>query len=127
MNKEKLKWYERQRIWCGLPWTFTTYGLSEDRIFVNKGFLNTKECEVRLYRILNVNLSRNIIQKIFGLSTIHIDSNDKDLSCFDIKNIKKGDEIKELISNLVEEERIRNKVSSREFMSGDDDDDDIDI
>lgn len=125
MNKKNLLWYDRKRTWFGLPFTFTKYGLTEDRMFVEQGFLNLKEYEVRLYRIMNVNLTRNFLQRIFGLGTIHIDSNDKDLKCFDIKNVKRSEAVKEMISNEVEEERIRNRVSSREYMSGDDDHDDI--
>lgn len=118
MNKKNLKWYDRKRLWCGLPWTFTKYGMDEGRLFVESGFLNTKEEEVRLYRVLNISLSKNLIQRIFGLGTIHIDSTDLDLKCVALKNIKNSDEIKELISARVEEERIRNRVSAREFMSG---------
>lgn len=121
MNKEGLNWYGRKRIWCGLPWTFTKYGVSDDRIFVEYGLLNLKEYEVRLYRIVNINLTRNLLQRIFGLGTIHVDSNDKDLKCFDIKNVKDSINVKEMISESVERERARNRVSSREYMSGGDD------
>lgn len=117
MKKEKMKWYSRMHLWCGLPWTFTKYGMSEDRLFVEKGLLNTSEQEVRLYRIMNVSLKRTLIQKIFGMGTIHIDSSDKDLSCFDIINVKNSEEVKEMISDQVERERVRNRVSAREFMS----------
>lgn len=117
-----LNWKDRKRIWCGLPWTFTKYGLSDDRFFVEQGLFTTREYDVRLYRILNISLSRTLIQKIFGLGTIHIDSTDKDLSCFDIKNIKNSEEVKELISEAVEKERVRNRVSSREFLIDSDDD-----
>lgn len=128
MKKDMLKWYDRKRIWCGLPWTFTKYGMSEDRLFVEKGFFNSQEQEVRLYRILNVNLKRTFFQKIFGLGTIHIDSSDKDLGNFDIINIKKSYDVKELISQTVESERIRNRVTAREYMSDnyDNDSDDHD-
>lgn len=124
MNKNNLKWYERKRLWCGLPWTFTRYGLSDDRLFVESGFLSIKEYEVRLYRVVNVNMSRNILQRLFGLGTIHIDSNDRDLKCFDLKNVKDCEAVKEMISNAVEDERIRNRVSSREYMSVEEEDDD---
>jgi uncharacterized membrane protein YdbT with pleckstrin-like domain len=123
--KQDFKWNERKRIWCGLPWTFTKYGMNDDRIFVRKGFLNIKETEVRLYRILNISISRSFIQRIFGLGTIHIDSTDHDLKCFELKNIKHSEEIKEMISESVEEERSRNRVSSREFMSGSGEGDDM--
>ena len=72
--KPDFKWNERKRIWCGLPWTFTKYGMNDDRIFVRKGFLNIKETEVRLYRILNISISRSFIQRIFRLGTIHIET-----------------------------------------------------
>ena len=81
MKKENLIWYDRKRLWCGLPWTFTKYGMDEGRLFVETGFLNTREEEVRLYRILNISLSRSLVQRIFGLGTIHIDSTDMDLGC----------------------------------------------
>lgn len=45
MKKENLIWYERKRLWCGLPWTFTKYGMDEGRLFVETGFLNTREEE----------------------------------------------------------------------------------
>lgn len=126
MNKDILKWYERKRIWCGLPWTFTKYGISEDRIFVETGLFTTKLCDTRLYRILNTSMSRSLIQKIFRLGTIHVDGTDKDLGCFDIKNIKGCAQVKDLLDELIEAERIRNKVIVREFIHDDEDCDAID-
>lgn len=126
MKKDNLKWYDRRRIWCGLPWTFTRYGMSEDRLFVERGFLSVKEYEIRLYRILNINLSRSLIQRIFGLGTIHIDSTDRDLACFDIVNVKNCQEVKEMISEAIEKERLRNRVSSREYMADGDHEEDLD-
>lgn len=129
MNKTNLKWYDRKRIWCGLPWTFTKYGLSDDRLFVETGFFTTNNYDVRLYRIMNTSMSRTLLQKIFGLGTIHIDGTDKDLGCFDLKNVKNCEEVKELLDQAVEEERIRNKVVVREYASDadgiDDETDDI--
>ena len=128
MKKESMIWYDRKRLWCGLPWTFTKYGMDEGRLFVETGFLNTKEEEVRLYRILSISLSKNIIQRIFGLGTIHIDSTDLDLKCLKITNIKDSDHVKEMLSEKVEEERMRNRVSAREFMNhGEDGDADEDF
>lgn len=122
MKKENLIWYDRKRLWCGLPWTFTKYGMDEGRLFVETGFLNTREEEVRLYRILNISLSRSLVQRIFGLGTIHIDSTDMDLGCVKLINVKNCDSVKEMISNKVEEERLRNRVSAREFLSHGDED-----
>ena len=123
MHKENLKWYDRKRLWCGLPWTFTKYGLSEDRLFVETGFFTTKHYDARLYRIMNTSMSRTLIQKIFGLGTIHIDGTDKDLGCFDLVNVKNCEAVKEMLDTAVEEERIRNKVMVREYVADTDEDD----
>ena len=112
-----LIWSDRRRLWCGLPWTFTTNRLTEDRLFVKSGFLNLREDEVRLYRIKDLVLRRSLLQRMFGLGTIQIISSDSSLSNFELSNIKRSGEVKEQLSTLVEEERQRKKVSSREFIS----------
>lgn len=109
-------WKDRKRNALGLPWTFTKYSLSENRLFVESGLLKTVENEVRLYRILDLSLSRTLSQKIFGIGTIKVSSADKTLGDFEIKNIKKPDKVKEDLSRLVEENREKKRVSGREYM-----------
>ena len=58
-------WKARKRTWFGLPWTFTVYTLTEDKILIESGLFTSKQDEVRLYRIMDVSLTRNLIQKIF--------------------------------------------------------------
>ena len=120
-------WKDRKRTFCGLPWSFTKYMLTEDRLFISRGFFTVKEDEVRLYRIMDLSLERKLWQRLFGLGTIKCCSADKTLGDFEIKNIKDSKNVKEMISELVEEERSRKRVSSREYISHDmDDDDDVD-
>ena len=116
MEKEVL-WSDRRRLWCGLPWTFTVYSMTEDRLFIKRGLFNLREDEVRLYRIKDLGLERNLIQRMFGLGTIRVVSSDSSLGNFDLTNVKNSSDVKEQLSRLVEEERQRKKVSSREFIS----------
>lgn len=109
-------WSDRKRLWCGLPWTFTVYSLSNDRLFVKSGLLSTREDEVRLYRILDISLKRTLLQRIFGLSTIELHTSDKTLGNFNLVNIKKGHDVKETLSQLVEEVRTEKRVTNREYM-----------
>ena len=113
-------WKDRKRTLFGLPWPFTKYSLSDDRLFISTGFLSTKEDEVRLYRIMDISLKRTLGQRIFGLGTIKCCSADKTLGDFEIKNIKKSKDVKELLSEMVENERNRKKVTSREFIDHED-------
>ena len=114
---EKELWSDCKRVvfFC-LPLSFTKYRLTTNRLFVNTGFLTQREDEVRLYRITDVSLSRTLMQRVFGLSTIHCNSSDKTLGNFDIINIKDGEEVKEILSQSVERERIARRVSTRENM-----------
>ena len=118
-------WKDRKRIFFGLPWTFTKYSLSEDRLFISTGFFSVKEDEVRLYRIMDVSLERKLWQRMCGLGTIKCCSADKTMGDFEIKNIKKSREVKEMLSNMVEDERTKKKVSSREFMDHERDEFDV--
>ena len=119
-------WRERKRNFLGLPWTFTVYGFSEDRLFIKNGILSTREDEVRLYRITDVSLYRSLWQRIIGLGTIRVYSADQSLRDFEIKNIPDCENVKEQLSCLVEKERQNKRVTSREFM-GDAEDDGEDI
>lgn len=124
---EKELWSDRKRVlFFGLPLSFTTYRLTSNRLFINSGLLTQTQDEVRLYRITDVSLSRTLMQRIFGLSTIHCNSSDKTLGNFDIINVKDGENVKELLSQSVEQERIARRVYTRENMVDAIDDDDVD-
>lgn len=126
MRRENMLWSERKRNALGLPWTFTVYGLAEDRLFIKSGMLTVHEDEVRLYRVLDLTLSRSLWQRLLGLGTIHVVSSDKTMKNFDIVNIRRSQDVMEQLSELVEKERDHKRVSSREFMSSSQDEDDLD-
>ena len=122
-----LLWKDRKRIVFGLPWTFTKYMLTEEKLLVETGFLNKREEEIRLYRILDLTLRRPFGQRLWGLGTIHVCSADKSSPEFDIKRIRSARAVKELLSDQVESERERKRISGREYMSADDDGDDPEL
>lgn len=113
-------WSDRKRTLFGLPLSFTKYRLTEDRLFIEKGFLSKKEDEVRLYRILDLSLNRSLGQRIFGVGTIHCYSADKSMKEFDILSVKKSKDVKEMLSEMVEKQRDLKHVTNREFMAYDD-------
>lgn len=113
MGKEII-WKDRKRTIFGLPWSFTKYSLSNDRLFIERGIFNVTEDEVRLYRVTDVSLSRTFGQRLFGLGTISCCSADKTLGDFKILNIKNSSEVKELLSDAIEKERTAKRVISKE-------------
>ena len=130
MAERNVIWSDRKRTLFGLPLSFTKYTLTEDRLFVQTGFFTTVEDEVRLYRILDVKLTRTLGQKIFGVGTIKVCSADKSMADFEIVSVKNAAEVKERLSELVEKNRVEKRVINRESMfdnDGDPDDDDEDL
>lgn len=115
-------WNDRKRTLFGLPLSFTKYMMTQDRLFIEQGFLNKKEDEVRLYRIMDVSLTRSFLQRIFGVGTIHCCSADKTMKDFDIISVKKPKDVKEQLSQLIEAQRDAKRVTNREYMQDDHDD-----
>ena len=121
----EILWKDRKRGFLGLSLSFTKYSLTKERLFVETGFLNSIENEVRLYRILDVQMTRNLGQKMFGLGSINVHSSDASLKDFTIKNIKKPKYVKELLSELVEKQRDEKRVVNRELMASSIDEDEL--
>ena len=121
MAKE-IVWTDRKRIVFGLPWTFTKYSLTKEKLLIETGIFNKDEEEIRLYRIMDMTLKRSLWQRLFGLGTIHCCTADKSSPELDIKWIPDSENVKELLSDLVEAERMEKRVSSREFFSDSDGD-----
>lgn len=116
-KRNDLLWHDRKRwIFFGLPFSFTRYAVSKERLFISKGFLSVVDDEVRLYRVMDISLKRTLAQRIFGLGTIKICSADRTMQDFELVNIKNPVDAKELISDLVERQRSIKRVVSRENM-----------
>ena len=126
VEKHEIKWKDRKRIIFGLPWSFTRYRLTDDKLIVSTGIFSINEEEIRLYRIMDVTLKRSLGERLWGLGTIHLCSSDKTTPEIDIKRVRQSADVKEMLSDMVEAARKKNRVSAREFMSGDDMDEDMD-
>ena len=109
-------WKDRLRH-LGLPLSFTRYCLSEDRLFVSKGFLNIQDHEVLLYRVRDIDTRRTLFQRLFGVGTITVYSSDKTCPVLELKNIKDPMMVKELIHHQVEDIKIKRRVRIGDIMS----------
>ncbi len=119
VKKNNVVWKDRKRTLFGLPWSFTRYSLTEEKLIIDTGFFNRVEDEIRLYRILDITLRRSFWERLFGVGTIHCCSGDKSRGDFDILHIKHPRDVKEMLSEMVEKERMERRVGTREFIDGD--------
>ena len=109
-------WKDRKR-YLGLPLSFTRYAMSEDRLFLSVGFLSIKDDEILLYRVRDINTSRTLWQRLFGVGTVTVVSSDKTTPNLVLKNVKHPIEVKELLHRQVEDMKIQRRVHLGEIMS----------
>ena len=120
MEKIQYLWKDRKRYF-GLPLSFTRYRLSEDRIFVEKGFLNIHVEEVLLYRVRDLELQLKLTQRIFGVGTVCVHTSDKTAPDLYLLNVKHPREVKELIFRQVEQEKDQRRMRTMEMVGAQDD------
>ena len=63
--REKKRWG-----FFGLPFTFTTYMVTEELITVEEGFINKRENDCYIYKVQDVELIRTLGERMFGLGTV---------------------------------------------------------
>ena len=118
-----MQFIEKKRILLfGLPWTFTRYTIKDDMITIDSGFLNKEENDCYMYRISDVELSRNLLQRILGLSTVTCFTSDVTDRTIVMKNIRHGSDIKDFILQASEKCRMRRRtVNTQDIGFGADD------
>lgn len=115
MKNNEIIWKDRKRTIFGLPLSFTVYTLTDEKLLIDTGFLNKKQEEVMLFRIMDITLERKLSQRLFGVGTIHCCSADKTTPEFEIKSVKYPQDVKETLSKEVYKARQANRVGSREI------------
>jgi len=113
-KKAECIWKDRKR-YLGLPLSFTKYAVKNQRLYYTKGFFNTTEEELLLYRILDIKLNRTFGDKVVGVGTITLFTADKTHPKLDLIRIKKPKKVRDLLSKMVENERIRINIHGKEL------------
>ncbi|RSX54498.1 PH domain-containing protein [Bifidobacterium samirii] len=110
-------WSQRKRNWCRTPFTFTTYTLTEDELAVKSGVLRETYDVTKLFRVVDMTVTRSLLQRLFGLSTIVLETRDQSSGGRTVlRNVIDGFEVRRLIQHTVDEARSVNRVSAREYM-----------
>ena len=97
---------ERKRcLFFGLPLSFTTYTIQEDKVSRKRGLLRTVEDDTLMYRIQDVRLVTGFFERLFGLGTVVCYSSDVTDANLELVHIRHAREIKEFILKTSETER----------------------
>ena len=109
---------KKRSMFLGLPWTFTTYTVTDEFISIDSGLLNKVENDCYMYKVIDVRLETTLMERILGIGTIHCftgDVTDPDLKLQHIKNAK---EIKDFILKQSEQERLKRKTLNMQQLDG---------
>ena len=117
VSEVPIVWKDRKRI-LGMPITFTRYSMSEDRLFLETGLLNTRQEEVLLYRVRDISLKITLGQRIFGVGSVLVQSSDKTMPVLELKNIRRPREVKETLHQQVEKMKLARRMRVGEVLEG---------
>ncbi len=112
-----LLWSDKKRI-CGLPISFTHYKLEDGRLHIKRGLFSTHYDELMLYRVYDIKMVETFGQKLFGVGTVTLYTNDASSvqQTLQIVNIKNPIKVKILLSDEVEKAREAKGVCATEFV-----------
>lgn len=113
-------WHQRKRNWCRTPFTFTVYTLTDQELSIKTGMLNENFNLIKLFRIVDISVERTLLQRIFGMSTLVLDTRDQSSGngTVALKNVLNGFEVRKVLQEAVDASRRENDMSAREFLGG---------
>lgn len=114
LAEDKVLWQDTKR-WLGMPLTFAKYKVDENRLYCKTGLLKTETNELLLYRIMDIKGTQTLGQKLFGVGTVVLYCSDKTHGVIELKNIKKPEQVRRFLSEMVEQRRAESGIKGREI------------
>lgn len=112
-------WHDRKR-WCGLPLSFTRYSIIQKpgkwcKLIVDIGFFTSHVEEVNVFRIDDTNIFESFTNKIWGTGTLKVYCRDASSDHVDLVRIKNPSKVRNIINELIEEDRRSRNVQYGEM------------
>lgn len=94
-------------LWVFITTRFTVYELTEDRFFDRKGVLLQKTNQLELIRIRDYEVSRTLLQRIFGKGNLKLITRDETSPVILLSWISNAEDVAETIRNASEAAKTR--------------------
>lgn len=107
-----------ETIWTGKPYLSigVHYELTTQRLRVIRGLLGRSVEEVELVRVRDTSVTQHMGERALNVGDIEITSNDPSHPIFKLHNVKKVNDVREMIRKAVMAERNRRGFAYREEM-----------
>lgn len=117
-------WSQRKRNWCRTPFTFTRYTVTDNELDIDSGLIKNSFDTTKMFKIVDLQVTQTLLQRIFGLSDITLAANDPLTREKTVKsgkivlhNVINGYKVRIIIQKAIDEARQKNRVSTRDIMS----------
>jgi uncharacterized membrane protein YdbT with pleckstrin-like domain len=105
-------------LWVFIETRATRHELTTERIRLCAGVFNQQMDDVELYRVKDTSMERPFWYRVFGLSTLIIETSDRSQPRIEIKAVHRGDELRETLRKQVEFWRDKKRVREVDFDDG---------
>lgn len=105
-------------LWIFIETRSIQHELTSERIRLRSGIFNQKMDDVELYRVKDTSMERPFWYRMFGLSTLIIETSDRSQPRIEIKAVHNGDDLRETLRKQVEYWRDRKRVREVDFDEG---------
>ncbi|WP_019909380.1 PH domain-containing protein [Paenibacillus sp. HW567] len=92
----------------------TTYTITSQRIMVKTGLIGKDIEEIELLRVNDFSVAQSIPDRILGIGTLTIFSDDASSPQLLFRKIRKAQTVKDILRKAVRDEKIANNISYRE-------------
>lgn len=112
---ERVLWEGRPRV--PLSWIAaltTRYKLTNERLITTNGFISKRVEEVELFRVNDVSLKQGVMERVFGLGDVFLETTDASRPEPNLKDIKNPERVKDMVRQASRAERQRRRVLLRD-------------
>lgn len=112
---ERLLWNGRPSPIAGPRLAIVTrYRVTNERLMMVQGFVSRKTEEVELYRVNDVAVKQNVIERLLGIGDVRVVTTDSTAPQRVLQNVRDPDRVKDLVREASRAERQRRRVLFRE-------------
>lgn len=105
--------WEGKKLHLGLPLSFTKYKIEDGLLIERDGFINIREDQSQLYKVIDINMKKSILDALLKQGTIQVVfSNESDNII--LTNVKNPEAVKKILNAEIDKSRQRQRVLARE-------------
>jgi hypothetical protein len=112
---ERILWRGRpSKVFSPIKSITERYKLTNERIMFEHGFVGRRTEEIELFRVNDVSVKQNVLERIFGFGDILVETTDSTTPDTRLINVVDPDRVKDMVRQASRAERQRRRVILRD-------------